>query len=110
MIDHSAELTPSRQVTGFAIGGLVLLGLTWGLFFSLSRIAGETGVEPMVILSFTLLAEIPIFGVMCLIRGRYPRLFRPASIIFYLMAGILASYMIPAVLNYILHRLLGQVC
>jgi drug/metabolite transporter (DMT)-like permease len=98
MIDHSAELTPSRTVTGFAIVGLVFLGLTWGLFFSLSRIAGETGVEPMVILSFTLLAEIPIFGVICLIRGRYPRLFRPASIIFYLIAGIL-GYMIPAVLE-----------
>lgn len=87
-----------RQITGFALFGLVLLGLTWGMFFSLSRIAGETGIEPLVILSFTLLAEIPIFGVICMIRGRYPRLFRPASMVFYLIAGIL-GYMIPAILE-----------
>ncbi|MDC1115155.1 DMT family transporter [Alphaproteobacteria bacterium] len=98
MTDSATHSLPSRQITGLAIGGLVLLGLTWGLFFSLSRIAGETGVEPMLILSFTLLAEIPIFGAVCLIRGRYPRLFRPASMLFYLIAGIL-GYMIPAVLE-----------
>ena len=85
--DQSAVMP--KQITNYAIFGLIVLGLTWGLFFSLSRIAGETGIEPLVILSFALLAEIPIFGVICLVRGRYPRLFRPTSLIFYLVAGSL---------------------
>ena len=85
-------------ITGSAILGLVFLGMTWGLFFSLSRFAGETEVKPLSILAYTLIAEVPLFGLICIIRGRYPRLFRPASMVFYLMAGIL-GYMIPAILE-----------
>ena len=102
--DQSAVMP--KQITNYPIFGLIVLGLTWGLFFSLSRIAGETGIEPLVILSFALLAEIPIFGVICLVRGRYPRLFRPTSLIFYLVAGIL-GYMIPAVLELYSAPLIG---
>ena len=85
-------------LTGSAILGLIFLGMTWGLFFSLSRFAGETEIEPLSILAYTLIAEVPVFGLICLYRGKYPRLFRPTSMAFYLMAGIL-GYMIPAILE-----------
>ncbi len=85
-------------LSAMAIIGLVGLGMVWGLFFSLSRAAGETGVNPFSILAYTLLAEIPIFGMICYYRGRFPRIFRPASIIFYIVAALL-GYMIPSILE-----------
>ncbi len=72
--------------------------MVWGLFFSLSRAAGETGVNPFSILAYALVLEIPIFGLICFYRGRFPRIFRPASIAFYIVAALL-GYMIPSILE-----------
>ena len=87
-----------RQIDKMAIAGLVGLGLVWGMFFSLSRAAGETGINPFSILAYVLVAEIPVFGLVCLYRRRFPRIFRPASVIFYIAAGLL-GYMIPSILE-----------
>jgi len=94
----AAPVKTRGPISGSAIFGLIFLGLTWGLFFSLSRFAGETEIKPLPILAYTLIAEVPVFFLICFFRGRYPRLFRPASMIFYLMAGIL-GYMIPSILE-----------
>ena len=87
-----------RHIGPAAITGLIALGLVWGLFFSLSRAAGETGINPFSILAYVLVLEIPVFGVVCIFRGRFPRIFRPASILFYCSAALL-GYMIPSILE-----------
>lgn len=89
-----SSLKPSPK----AYIGLVVLGLVWGAFFSLSRLAGETHVTPMVMVSYIVLAEAPFFYLICWYRGRFPRVWRPASMLFYLMAAT-AGYFIPAVLE-----------
>ena len=89
-----------------AIGGLILLGLVWGLFFSLSRFAGETGVEPVVLVAYMILAESPFFWLICWKRGRYPRIWRPVSMLFYLMAATM-GYFAPAVLELISAPIIG---
>ncbi|NBR37816.1 MAG: DMT family transporter [Alphaproteobacteria bacterium] len=75
-----------------------MLGITWGAFFSLSRFAGETRITPMVLVAYIILAELPFFYLICWRRGRFPRIWRPVSMIFYLMA-ITVGYFIPAVLE-----------
>jgi drug/metabolite transporter (DMT)-like permease len=81
-----------------ALVGLVMLGITWGAFFSLSRFAGETRITPMVLVAYIIMAELPFFYLICWRRGRFPRIWRPASMIFYLMA-VTFGYFIPAVLE-----------
>ena len=81
-----------------AIAGLIGLGIVWGLFFSLSRAAGETGINPFSILAYVMIAEIPVFLIICKYRRRFPRLFRPASFFFYVAAALL-GYMIPSILE-----------
>ena len=81
-----------------AIFWLTILGLVWGMFFSLSRFAGETQIPPLTIIAYSLTLEIPLFAAICIIRGKYPNLWRPASMVFYLMAAIL-GYMVPALLE-----------
>ena len=78
--------------------GLISLGIVWGAFFVLSRIAGETEVTPMVLVSYIVMAELPFFWLICWWRGRLPRIWRPASMLFYLMAMTL-GYFVPAVLE-----------
>ena len=75
-----------------------MLGITWGAFFSLSRFAGETPMTPMVLIAYIIVAELPFFYLICWHRGRFPRIWRPASMIFYLMAASV-GYFIPAVLE-----------
>lgn len=78
--------------------GLTMLGLVWGAFFVLSRFAGETEVTPMVLISYIVVAELPFFYLICWWRGKLPRIWRPASMLFYLMAASF-GYFIPAVLE-----------
>ena len=78
--------------------GLISLGIVWGAFFVLSRFAGETEMTPMVLVSYIVMAELPFFWLICWWRGRLPRVWRPASMIFYLMA-MTVGYFIPAVLE-----------
>ena len=78
--------------------GLISLGIVWGAFFVLSRIAGETGMTPMVLVSYIVMAELPFFWLICWWRGRLPRIWRPASMLFYLMA-MTVGYFVPAVLE-----------
>ena len=78
--------------------GLITLGMVWGAFFVLSRFAGETDVTPMVLVSYIVMAELPVFYLICWYRGRLPRLWRPASMVFYLMAATV-GYFVPAVLE-----------
>ena len=75
-----------------------MLGITWGAFFSLSRFAGETQMTPMVLVAYIIVAELPFFYLICWRRGRFPRVWRPASMLFYLMAASV-GYFIPAVLE-----------
>jgi len=77
---------------------LVMLGTAWGAFFSLSRFAGETQMTPMVLVAYIIVAELPFFYLICWRRGRFPRVWRPASMLFYLMAASV-GYFIPAVLE-----------
>ena len=95
-----------KRIDPNAMAGLVGLGLIWGLFFSLSRAAGETGINPFSILAYVLVAEIPVFGIICIYRGRYPRILRPASIIFYIAAATL-GYMIPSILEFYAAPMIG---
>ena len=91
--------TPMTWRPGFnAYMGLIALGMTWGAFFVLSRFAGETEITPMVLVSYILMIEVPVFYLICCYRGRFPRIWRPASMIFYLMAAT-AGVFIPAVLE-----------
>ena len=78
--------------------GLIILGVVWGFFFVLSRFAGETEVTPMVLVSYIIVAELPFFYLICFWRGKLPLIWRPASMLFYLMAATL-GYFIPAVLE-----------
>jgi len=95
----SSPTAPSFRRPGFrAFAGLVMLGLTWGAFFSLSRFAGETNITPMVLVAYIIIAELPVFYLICWWRGRLPRIWRPASMIFYLMAATV-GYFLPAVLE-----------
>lgn len=88
------------------IGGLVLLGIAWGLFFSLSRFAGETEIEPVVLVAYIIFAECPFFWLICWKRGRFPRIWRPISMLFYLMAASL-GYFLPAVLELLAAPIIG---
>ena len=98
----SDKITPRGKQYGrpgqLAVSGLVLLGLVWGMFFSLSRVAGETGVDPVVLVAYIIVAEIPFFLLICWLRGRYPRLLRWRSMLFYLV-GMILGYGVPAVLE-----------
>ena len=93
-----ASANPPPTISVSAMFWLIILGLVWGMFFSLSRFAGETQIPPLTIIAYALTAEIPLFLAICIMRGRYPNLFRPASISFYLVAAIL-GYMVPATLE-----------
>ena len=77
---------------------LISLGFVWGAFFALSRFAGETDITPMVLVSYIVMAELPFFYLICWWRGQFPRVWRPASMIFYLMAATF-GYFVPAVLE-----------
>jgi len=52
----------------------------------------------MVLVAYIIIAELPFFYLICWRRGRFPRIWRPVSMIFYLMA-ITIGYFIPAVLE-----------
>lgn len=95
---HDTSASPQYRPGFNAYIGLISLGIVWGAFFVLSRIAGETEVTPMVLVSYIVMAELPFFWLICWWRGRLPRIWRPASMLFYLMAMTL-GYFVPAVLE-----------
>ena len=95
---RSTPASPAYRPGINAYIGLISLGIVWGAFFVLSRFAGETEMTPMVLVSYIVMAELPFFWLICWWRGRLPRVWRPASMIFYLMA-MTVGYFIPAVLE-----------
>ena len=76
---------------------LIVLGATWGLYFSIIKVAVESNISYWNILLFSsLLVAIGLFTI-SLVRKRLPRLSK-RNIIFFIVCSIL-SYLIPFVLE-----------
>ena len=53
----------------------------------------------MVLVSYIVMAELPFFWLICWWQGRLPRIWRPASMLFYLMAMTLGYFVAVLELN-----------
>ena len=69
---------------------LLLLGVFWGLSFSLARMSTETGLHPLAINYWTCLISVVMLILYCLI-GRQPLPLQKNFILLYIVCGILGS-------------------
>lgn len=67
---------------------LFSLAIVWGLFFSLARFAGESGIPKTSLITCVTVLDVIAFLVICRFRGIYPKL-RRSSFIFY---GVCAAF------------------
>jgi drug/metabolite transporter (DMT)-like permease len=77
---------------------LLLLGVFWGLSFSLARMSTETGLHPLAINYWTCLISVVMLILYCLI-GRQPLPLQKNFILLYIVCGILGS-VIPGTLYF----------
>ena len=69
---------------------LMLLGVFWGLSFSLARMSTETGLHPLAINYWTCLISAVMLILYCLI-GKQPLPLQKNFILLYVICGILGS-------------------
>jgi drug/metabolite transporter (DMT)-like permease len=74
---------------------LVLLGSSWGLYFSMLKIAAQSGISYRGILTLTTVGVAVGMSAIALLRGRRPR-FSARHSIFYLVCA-LTGYLVPMV-------------
>lgn len=72
---------------------LVTLGIIWGLFFSLARFAGESGVSQTSLITAITAIDVLAFLAICKFRNVFP-LVRFQSLAFYAVCGVL-GYLLP---------------
>ena len=78
---------------------LMLLGVFWGLSFSLARMSTETGLHPLAINYWTCLISTVMLILYCLI-GRQPLPLQKNFIFLYVVCGILGS-VVPGTLYFL---------
>ncbi|MCH1521238.1 MAG: DMT family transporter [Arenicellales bacterium] len=91
-----ARVKLSDKVWDFVV--LLLLGVIWGLTFSLARMSTETGLHPLTINYWTCLISAVMLIAYCII-GRQPLPLQKNFIFLYVICGILGS-VIPGTLYF----------
>ena len=91
-----ARVKLSDKVWDFVV--LLLLGVIWGLTFSLARMSTETGLHPLTINYWTCLISAVMLIAYCII-GRQPLPLQKIFIFLYVICGILGS-VIPGTLYF----------
>lgn len=77
---------------------ITILGLTWGLHFSLMRIAGESGMDLSGAVILVSIGNGVVLGVIALLRRKLPST-RTASIAYYVVCA-LVGYLAPFLLEF----------
>lgn len=84
------SMPPERARLRTAFGLLLFMGVTWGLTFSLARIAATGGAHPLGLTFWQALGGGATLAVACLLRRKPIRLTRP-HLVFYLVCGLIGS-------------------
>ncbi|NJO31946.1 MAG: DMT family transporter [Rhodospirillales bacterium] len=90
MISISSGAT-ARRVKALVL--ITILGLIWGLHFSIVKIAGSSGMQLGGTVAATSLGSMLVFVVICRLRRKMPVMRRQA--VFYYLACALVGYTVP---------------